>query len=173
MAGFLYVTGLLYKSPPGELQGEMPVHYPVKLSPCLAFLAFLQIRDIEPINIKKDFLCRRYKETFEGIRGIKQYYSEDYNFVRYPVLFEKHVPAETIRAVRSEMKKAGIVAGEWFNDVVHPKGSLRYCYIDGSCPVGESVSDRMINFPVTVHKQLNDNDLKRIRSIFEKYLDQG
>ncbi len=121
------------------------------------------------INHKKDMLGQKYVETFKEIPGIRQYYSADYNYVRYPVLFDKDVPSEKIDTIKQELKKAGIVAGEWFNDVVHPKGSLRYCYIDGSCPVGESVSERMINFPVTVHRQLNDKDLQtESRNIFEE-----
>ncbi len=170
MAGFLYVTGLLYKSPAMELQGEMPGHYPVKLSPYFAYLAYLQIREIDAINEKKDRLCQRYFNTLKDIPGIKQYYSSDYNFVRYPVLFERNITGEKILAIKDDLKRSGIVPGEWFNDVVHPKGSYRYCYIDGSCPVGESVTGRMINFPVTVHKQLNQRDLNRIRQIFVKHL---
>jgi len=170
MAGFLYITGLLYKSPPGELQGEMPKHYPVKLSPYLAYLAYLQIEGIDAINQKKDKLCQQYYEALKGIPGIRHYYNKNYNFVRYPVLFEKEITLEQVRAIKSELKRSGIVAGEWFNDVVHPKGSLRYCYIDGTCPVGESVSERMINFPVTIHRQLKARDMKRIKDIFVKHL---
>jgi len=172
MAGLLYVTGLLYKSPPGELQGERPKHYPVKLSPYLAYLVYLQLKEIDVVNKKKDDLCQSYHIALGKIAGIRQYYSGDYNFVRYPVLFEKGVQPTAIQSVKSDLKSAGIVAGEWFNDVVHPKGSLRYCYIDGSCPIGESVSERMINFPVTVHRQLNKKDLAKVRKIFIKHLDQ-
>jgi hypothetical protein len=68
------------------------------------------------------------------------------------------------------LKKNGIYPGEWFNDVVHPKGSFRYGYQEGSCIVGESVSNRIINFPVTVQNQLNNKDLERIREIFNKHL---
>ena len=173
MTGGLYLTGLLYKSPPAELQGEMPKNYPVKLSPYFAYLVYLQIREIEASNQLKNNLCEKYAQTLEDIPGIRQYYSSRYNFVRYPVLFESTVPMEKINAIKAEMKRSGIVAGEWFNDVVHPKGSLRYCYIDGSCPVGESVSERMINLPVTVHKQLNAKDLDRMKKIFQKQLDRS
>lgn len=168
--GALYLSGLLYKSPPGELQGERPRHYPVKLVPHLAFLLYQQVREIESINNKKAALCQMYKESLEGIHGIKQYYRGDYNFVRYPVLIDRSVKHETILAIKSDMKKAGIVSGDWFNDVVHPAGSLRYCYIDGSCPTGESVSERMINLPVSVHRQLNNRDMNKLRTIFIKHL---
>jgi dTDP-4-amino-4,6-dideoxygalactose transaminase len=148
----------------------MPEHYPVKLSPYLAYIAYMQIAEIEEINRKKDKLCRAFYDTFNGIHGVKQYYSDGYNFVRYPLLFDKSVSEDRIKRVKDEMKKAGIVSGEWFNDVVHPKGSLRYCYVDGSCPVGESVTTRMINLPVNIHRQLNNKDLKKLRDIFARNL---
>jgi len=172
MAGFLYVFGLLYKASEKELRGEMPEQYPVKLSPYMAFLVYAQIIDIESTNAKKDSLCQAYQDTLKGIPGIRQYYSPRYNLVRYPVLFERSVPAEKISLIKEELKKKGYRVGEWFNDVVHPKGSFRYCYIDGTCPVGESVSERMINFPVTIHRQFNKKDLDRIRKIFQTHLDQ-
>ncbi len=170
MTAALYLTGLLFKAPPRELQGEMPGHYPVKLSPYLAYMVYLQIRDIEETNHIKDSLCHKYYKNLEGIAGIRQYYSDRFNFVRYPVLFEPDVSMEIVNSIKTEMKRSGIVPGEWFNDVVHPRGSLRYCYIDGSCPIGESVSKRMINLPVTVHTQLKERDLNRIREIFVKHL---
>ncbi len=172
MTGGLYLTGLLYKSPPAELQGEMPRHYPVKLSPYFAYLVYLQLKDIDTSNQIKNKLCLEYDQALTGIPGIRQYYSANYNFVRYPVLFDASVPHKVVQSIKSKLKAEGIVAGEWFNDVVHPKGSLRYCYIDGSCPVGESVSERMINFPVTIHPQLRKKDLERVREIFLKHLEK-
>jgi len=173
LAGALYVTGLLYKSSPGELQGERPRHYPVKLAPHMAYLLYRQLVDIKTINKKKGILCSNYRNGMEGIKMIRQYYHEQYNFVRYPILFDQSVSKKQIDQIKSAMKRAGIVPGEWFNDVVHPRGSLRYCYIDGSCPVGESLSERMINLPVTVHRQLNEHDLQKLRNIFMQHLGEG
>jgi len=170
LAGALYVLGLLYKSPPGELQGERPQHYPVKLAPYFAFLLHQQLKEIQIINKKKAALCQTYLQSLDGIPGIHQYYKDTYNFVRYPILIDRSIPSDKVRAIKSEMKKAGIVSGDWFNDVVHPAGSLRYCYIDGSCPTGESVSERMINLPVSIHRQLKTRDLEKLRSIFIKHL---
>jgi dTDP-4-amino-4,6-dideoxygalactose transaminase len=171
MTGVLYLTGLLYKATPGELMGERPRHYPVKLAPHMAYLLYLQISDIESINNRKNSLCKTYFDSLTGIKMIRQYYQKQYDFVRYPILFDRNVSREQIHRIKSDMKSSGIVPGEWFNDVVHPKGSLRYCYIDGSCPVGESVSDRMINLPVTIHRQLNERDLQKLRKIFTQHLE--
>lgn len=170
MSGFLYLTGLLYKSPPGELQGERPKHYPVRLSAGLAYIAALQIRNIKKVNEIKAGQARIYFENFKNIRGLKQYYAPHYNFARYPILFEQEVPLESISKIKRSLKLKGIHTGEWFNDVVHPRGSLRYCYLDGSCGVGESIADRMINLPISIHKQLNDKDLAAARQIILKQL---
>lgn len=170
MAGGLYILGLLYKSPPGELQGERPKHYPVKLIPYMAQLLLQQIREIDIINLKKAALCRKYRDTLDGIPFIQQYFKDNYNFVRYPILIDQSVGLDKVTAIKSEMKQAGIVSGDWFNDVVHPAGSLRYCYIDGSCPTGESITARMINLPVSIHRQLNKRDLAKMKRIFIKHL---
>ena len=170
VAGALFVFGLLYKSPPGELQGDRPRHYPVKLVPHFAYLLHQQLKEIEDINDKKAATCRMYAEALEGIPGMRQYYKDHYNFVRYPILIEKSFGLKKVKAIKSDMKRAGMVSGDWFNDVVHPAGSLRYCYLDGSCPTGESVSERMINLPVSIHTQLNKRDLEKLRRIFVKHL---
>ncbi len=170
--GFLYLSGLLFRSPAAEIAGERPKRYPVKLSAGLAYIVYLQLRDIKNIQEKKKKLVEKYHSTFKDLEGVRQYYSTEYDYVRYPILFNKEISMDKIATIKQELKKSGIVAGEWFNDVVHPKGSFRYCYIDGSCPIGESVADRMINLPVTVHKQLNDKDLNRIKEVFKKHLIQ-
>lgn len=170
MAGVLYLTGLLYRSPSAELKGERPTHYPVRLSSGLAYFAYMQLKEIEKINKIKGELAGKYYEAFKNIKGLRQYYNTDYVYARYPLLFDRGIRPSKIKAIKDEMKRSGIVAGEWFNDVVHPKGSFRYCYIDGSCPVGESVAERMINFPITIHKQLDDTDLKKAREILVKHL---
>ena len=62
--------------------------------------------------------------------------------------------------------------GEWFNDVIHPKGSFCYNYTLGTCKVGESVSQRIINFPVNIHSYFNNKDLEKINTIFNEELDK-
>jgi hypothetical protein len=52
------------------------------------------------------------------------------------------------------------------NDVVHPSGSYRYCYTEGSCTTGEKISKRILNLPVSIHVQLTEKQLQKLKLIF-------
>lgn len=164
------IAGLVFKTPEGELQGERPKKYPVILSDSLALIGYLQMRDIVRINKAKSLICKNYQEFLGDIPGIRTFYSDSYNFVRFPVLFHEEVPNAAIEKIKSRLRKSGITFGEWFNDVVHPAGSYRYCYEDGTCPAGESVSKRILNLPVNVHTRLSEADMKLIRRVFMQNL---
>ena len=164
------MLGLEFISSPEELKGEMPDHYPVRLSQGLANIGYLQMKRMEEINEIKDQIVAGYHNCLNDIQGIEQYYSPNYNYVRYPVVFKKEIEQEVIDAIKKDIHSLGISVGEWFNDVVHPKGSFRYCYTEGHCPIGESVSNRIINFPVNINTPLSKGKLLKIRHIFEKYL---
>lgn len=162
--------GLMFNSSQEELDGKMPEHYPVKLGNNLAYLGYLQCEQMDSINKYKSEVARSYSEIFTNISRIKHYYHPDYNYVRYPILFDEDVSLNTILQIKSDLKKIGIITGEWFNDVIHPKGSFRYNYNEGECPVGESISRRIINLPVNIHYALKPKDFDNIKSVFKKYL---
>jgi len=162
--------GIEFISSPEEIKGEMPSHYPVRLSPGLANIGYLQMKRIEDINQIKNRITADYYNYLKDIPGIDQYYSTNYNYVRYPIVFKQYIQQSIIDDIKHELTGMGISVGEWFNDVVHPKGSYRYCYSEGLCPVGESVSNRIINFPVNINTPLSKGKLLKIRHIFEKYL---
>ena len=161
----LKLLGLLYVSSKAEIQGEMPEHYPVKLSKSLAFLGSQQMKEIQKINQIKAEIVREYFNIFKGLKNIRQYYNENYNYVRYPIVFGSEVDLDKIRKIKKELARSGVFTGEWFNDVVHPKGSYRYCYDTGLCPVGESISLRMLNLPVNINNRISSTRLKEVREI--------
>ncbi len=167
----LKIFGLLFRSSEDELQGEMPQYYPVRLSPYLAIFGYLQMKEIYRINRIKNEITKKYNTTLKSIPGIALFYSDRYNYVRYPVLFEKKVSYDIIEKIKEDLVGAGIAAGEWFNDVVHPKGSFRYCYVNGFCNIGESVSKRILNLPVNIHCFPSQKDLIKIKKIFKKHLE--
>lgn len=164
------IFGMMYSSSSSELMGNIPKHYPVRLSNHLAFLGYLQIRKIDEINRVKSLIVKNYYETFVGTSGIKLFYSSSYNYVRFPILFDISVSYKILEQIKRELLIEGIYLGEWFNDVVHPKGSYRYCYSDGQCRIGESIADRIINLPVNVHCRLNQNELNFIKRVIVKNL---
>lgn len=161
---------LQYTSPQEELNGEFPKYYPVRLSATFSYLGYLQIRDIEKINSIKSKIASRYNEYFKTIPGIFNYYSRNFNYVRYPVVLRSALSKSMLHELKGKItSQTGIEVGEWFNDVVHPKGSFRYNYIEGTCPVGESVSERILNFPVSVMATPTDKQLKIIQQLLMEY----
>lgn len=162
---------LRFKSTQKELDGEMPEHYPVKLGDNLAYLGYLQMKDIESTNQFKADIASNYGRVLSNVKNIRQYYNPDYNYVRYPIVLNEGVSKDKIDSIRKALAEEGIRTGEWFNDVVHPVGSFRYCYKDGSCPIGESISKRILNLPINIHSELKERDYKSIERIFKQHLD--
>lgn len=169
----LNIFGLLFRSSKKELSGEIPQYYPVKLSPYLAILGYLQMKEIYIVNKTKNEIAKNYNTTLKNTYGITLYYSESFNYVRFPILFNKEVSFDIIERIKNDLTKSGISVGQWFNDVVHPIGSFRYCYIDGLCKIGESVSKRIINLPVNIHYRPSQKELNAIKYIFKKHLEKA
>jgi len=163
--------GLIFSTPEEELQGERPGKYPVRLAGCLSYLGYLQLKDLEQTTRIKREICTSYEASFGQIAGIQTFYKPEYDFVRYPIVLPEDISADARQTLREKLRKAGYVMGEWFNDVVHPAGSYRYCYSEGVCPTGEAISKRILNLPVNIHAKLNNRDLTRIRQIFREISD--
>ena len=170
LLGILDKLGGLFKSSPEELNGMKPKLYPVKLSAKLALSGHFQMKDIDRINRIKDGIVSNYSFIFSDLKGVKQFYNPDINYVRYPLLFDKDISQDQIDLIKESLKSIGILPGVWFNDVIHPAGSYKYCYIDGSCPNGESISKRILNLPVNIHNKLREKDFHRIQEIFNQNL---
>jgi len=163
--------GLIFRTPEEELQGERPGKYPVRLAGCLSYLGYLQLKDLEQTTRIKREICMSYEGSFGKIPGVQTFYKPEYDFVRYPVVLPDGLSEGARQALRDKFRDAGYTMGEWFNDVVHPAGSYRYCYSDGVCPTGEAISKRILNLPVNIHAKLNNRDLTRIRQIFREISD--
>lgn len=102
----------------------------------------------------------------QEITGIYEIYNPDYVYVRYPVIFSETVDSSRIDKIKLLVReKTGIVLGEWFNDVVHPKGSYRYGYEDHSCGVGESMARQIINLPINIHTAIDKKTIDKIKTI--------
>lgn len=160
---------LLYRTSQKEIDGEIPEQYPTKLNPKLSCFLSNQLKDIQGSNEQKKKIVSEYDNAFSHFKNISCSGSASQVLVRYPIVFNEKVDFSTISAIKSEAASKGYHFGQWFNDVVHPKGSYRYDYSEGSCPVGEFVSERMINLPVNANYPLTKNELEEVISLFEKH----
>jgi perosamine synthetase len=168
--GLFRRIGLVYVTQKDELNGEIPKNYPVKLSPYLCLIGLFQLQDIEKINKKKKSIAEYYSFVFSGINGIKLYYKEGYDFVRFPIVFTENISLATIKEIKADLIANKYLVGDWFNNVVHPDGSYRYCYESGVCPVGEDISERIINLPINISKKLSQKEIITIAGIIKNRL---
>ena len=148
---------LRFATPESEINGEFPPYYPSRMSNLRAYIAYLQLKNIDRlIKIKKQ-IVKVYSEVLgQYTKLFKQFYNPNAVYVRYPfVPICNNLSREFL--VKWFSKRTSIEIGIWFNDVVHPKGSFRYCYNLGSCMVGEKFSKIILNLPVNlrIYKALN------------------
>ena len=162
--------GLVYVTPAEELDGDLPKHYPVKLHPTLCALGLFQMQDIKKIIEQKKKILESYSFIFGAIHGIKTYYKEEYDFVRFPIVFPEEIPISIVKEIKLKLADQKYSVGDWFNDVVHPKGSYRYCYNNGDCNTGESISERIINLPVNISRKMDERDIQQIANIIELHI---
>lgn len=160
--------GLLYRTSTKEIEGVMPDNYPVRMNSKLACFLIPQLSQIDRFNKEKQVIIKSYDEAFKGFKDLVTIDVDDHILVRYPILFKEYIKRDKIEKIKAEGAKAGLNFGTWFNDVVHPVGSYRYDYTEKDCPVGESVSNRILNLPVNVTNVLTANEINEVVELFRK-----
>lgn len=157
---------LMHSTSSEEIGGEMPENYSVKLSAAQAVFGYYQLSKIAEINVRKASLVQQYQQLFGDLKQVKTYSDPAFQQVRFPLVFQEGVSLEQINRIRQEAAAEGFMLGEWFNDVVHPVGSYRYCYNPGTCPVGEKISENIVNLPVSIHVRLTEQEFQQLKNIF-------
>lgn len=160
--------GLIYRTSQKEIDGQKPDHYPVKLNNSLAVFLIPQLKNIGKINAIKRKIISDYHDAFKEFNDLEPIDTEGNVLVRYPIVFKENVSIESLDKIKQMALEEGFNFGVWFNDVVHPAGSYRYCYVTGSCPDGEYVAQRIVNLPVNANQPLDKESILRIKAIFKK-----
>ncbi len=166
---FLRLFNLQYKTSTKEIEGELPDNYPVKMSPRLTSFLVPQLKKIDSINAAKIDISKQYSTALQHFSDIESIAGLDQVLVRYPILFKENISLDTINAIKKEGISTGLNFGVWFNDVVHPSGSFRYCYTKGDCPEGEYVASRIINLPINTNYSNISKEMADVVSLFKKH----
>lgn len=164
---FLRLFKLVYQTSKDEINGILPENYPVKLNPLLANFGCNQMNKIEEINGKKNTIQESLVKAFENFKDVEKYETPNTVLARFPILFKTNIRQEAITAIKRDALDKGFLFGEWFNDVVHPKGSFRYGYDAGMCPEGEFVASRILNIPVNAYSGITSSEIQEIVAIFK------
>ena len=121
-----------------------PSFYPKRYPNALATLLLKQLAKLEKYNeTRRDIASYYRKELKKGTLDNGAIY------LRFPVLVDNPV------GVMRQAKKQGILLGNWYYNVIDPKGvDLKVVgYIRGSCPNAETAAEHIINLPTLITKQ--------------------
>ena len=147
---FLYLFnkwGLMIQSTTcDEMNCIIPDNYPVKLSNIQSRIGLMQLESIDKNIEHRRKIAHIYRKSL-GNTGIKLYETNDtlYKpvYIRYALLVRDR---ENLRKI---FQNNQIELGEWFNSVIHPRGSsyASVYYELGSCPIAEDVVIHNVNLP--------------------------
>ena len=145
--------GLVAGTATAELQGQTRPVYGDEMHDLFAAIGAVQLRAAEQLQAQRRAQTRDYAEVLRGSRrcSVPQAPASAC-LLRFPVVMAD--PADRGQAAAA-LQAIGIEPGWWFDDVVHPKGSVRYGYLAGDCPHGEALAQRMLNLPLGRHAGLS------------------
>lgn len=167
----LRVFNLLGTSPQEELSGIKPARYPIKLSKWQSAMAYCQIKHYELSTNKLLDIIQDYDKIFAKYPLIKTFKQKDSILIRYSFLLPFHRESDQGKKLVKDFASIGIQLGEWFNAVVHPKGSLQYCYQESICLNGEKLSGSLVNLPIGIHSKLSKKQIIGIDSTLKNLQD--
>ncbi|MFG6415734.1 DegT/DnrJ/EryC1/StrS family aminotransferase [Roseateles sp. DC23W] len=143
--------GVVADTPAGELQGSARPDYRLGLHPWSAALG-----DRQACRAAEVWAARRAQaQVYDTLvpAALRPERGAGDVLLRYPVRLPAGLSREAFAAL---LAVDDIELGCWFDDVVHPRGSLRYGYCTGDCPVGEATADSVGNLPLGLHAGLSD-----------------
>lgn len=145
--------GLVAKTPDSEVRGESQPDYHLGLHPLSAALGWAQARRHEAVWALRRQQAADYDELLARAEAWQRpARAAGVVLLRYPLRLRHPASRDQLLA---DLAALGIVGGTWFDDVVHPAGSLRYGYADGDCPMGEAAARSVLNLPLGQHARLS------------------
>ncbi|MBB2484210.1 DegT/DnrJ/EryC1/StrS family aminotransferase [Mitsuaria sp. WAJ17] len=157
------VMGAVARTPDTELSGDSAPDYSLGLSPWPAALGLQQARRAEAVWALRRRQVEVYDTLLAGAPGwMLPRHGKGEVLLRYPVRIDD---AAQRAAVMRGLLALDIVPGVWFDDVVHPAGSLRYGYEAGACPQGEAAARAVLNLPLGLHADLSPRQQQGLRAL--------
>ncbi len=162
--------GLVAATRPAELSGHAQPDYLQALPDRLARLALPQLARMPQVLALRRQQARHYAEALAGspwlvplgegagVRG-------EPSLLRFPLAVADPAQREALRA---GLRALDIEPGVWFDDVVHPAGSLRHGYTEGDCPNGERLARCIVNLPLGLHARLSPRQWQGLRRLAQQ-----
>jgi dTDP-4-amino-4,6-dideoxygalactose transaminase len=155
--------GLVAATRPAELSGHAQPDYLQALPDRLARLALPQLARMPQVLALRHQQARHYAEALAGSPWLTPLSAaEPATLLRFPLRVAH--PAQR-DALRAGLRALDIEPGVWFDDVVHPAGSLRHGYTEGDCPNGERLARCIVNLPLGLHARLSQRQWQGLRRL--------
>jgi perosamine synthetase len=130
-----------------EKRAGRPKYFPSKFPNALAMLALRQLTAIDAFNNRRVRSAALYSKLLKkkkyvvlppAIKGAI--------YLRYPILVSQP------KFIIDKAKRQGILLGNWYHNVIDPKGSdyRLIGYQPGSCPNAKSLASRILNLPTNI-----------------------
>jgi perosamine synthetase len=162
MAG---VRRLAAQTAPEELNGLAAPDYERRLPGSLARLALVQLRRTELLTERRRAQAARYRQIWQQspwVDDLLDGVDPLPTLLRHPIAVRDLADRPHLRA---GLLSIGIEPGEWFDDVVHPAGSLGHGYVTGLCPNGERLARSIVNLPLGLHAALSPSQEAAMRRL--------
>jgi perosamine synthetase len=140
-----------------ELDGNKPEGYEKRMAPFQIRHVRAALARLQAVCNHRRYVARAYAETLKltGLKTAAALKGTEPVILRYPVMVADK--QRTLEAAR----KCQVEIGDWFVSPLHPlTGQLtRVGYRPGECPVGERVSQHVVNLPT--HLRVDDKTIGR------------
>lgn len=155
--------GVVARTSDAEISGEAAPDYTAGLPPWAAALGLRQVLRAEAVWDARRRQVADYDALLAGAPGwTLPSAAAGEVLLRYPVRIDDD--AQRLAVMRG-LEALDIVPGVWFDDVVHPAGSLRYGYDAGACPQGEAAARGVLNLPLGLHADLSEAQRQGLRAL--------
>lgn len=158
---------LPHATTPEECQGMRPPRYEQRFSNAQAALALRQMERVDAILTHRAEIADLYRQKLCNLGIVPPHLPAGARpaFVRYPLWVNNRE-----QAVRAAAPHA--MLGTWFTSVLEEAASPSCVdYVDGSCPVAESVAQCLVNLPT--HMRVLPQDVAAILSALKPFLARG
>lgn len=156
-------AGLVAETPAAELRGDAQPDYLQALPDLLARVGRCQVLRGPALRQLRQRQASQYRECLSASPWLQvPALPDNAVLLRFPVRVQDAAQREHLISALAE---AGIEPGLWFDDVVHPRGSLRHGYVDGACAAGEGLALTMVNLPMGLHAGLSSRQWALLRRL--------
>lgn len=148
---------------PSEKNGGKPDGFPAEYPEALAYLLSYQLKKLERYATMRNRAAAMYRTAFKSKTSITL--PPD---IAGSVPLRFTVEVDDPDRLRAEAKRQGILLGNWYNNIVDPRGVnfIKVSYTKGSCPRAEAAALRVVNLPT----RLNEHEVTRVLSFMTSHV---